>query len=200
MTEKEKMLAGRPYKSMGKELTDERLTAHELTYDFNHSRPSEMEKRNEIILKLFENIGKNFYINPPFYCDYGYNISVGDNFYANFNCIFMDCAQITIGNNVFIAPNVGIYTAGHPIHYEPRNAEIEYAFPIKIGSNVWIGASVIICPNVSIGDNVVIGAGSVVTKDIPSNTIAMGNPCKVIREITDEDKNYYFKKMKLGNI
>lgn len=199
MTEKEKMLRGKPYKSFEETLLNERQYAKELLFDFNALRPSEIKERNGIIKNLFGKTGESFFIEPPFRCDYGYNIEIGENFYSNYNCIILDCAKVTIGNNVFLAPNVGIYTAGHPIHYEPRNEEYEYAFPISIGNNVWIGGNTVINPGANIGDNCVIGSGSVITKDIPANCIAVGNPCRVIREITDEDKNYYFKKLKFEN-
>ncbi|MCE5221804.1 MAG: sugar O-acetyltransferase [Clostridium sp.] len=197
MTEKEKMLTGKTYKSFDEELLGERQYAKEMIFEFNSLRPSEIEKRNEIIKKLFSKVSDNFFIEPPFRCDYGYNISIGENFYTNYNCTILDCAKVTIGDNVLFAPNVSLFTAGHPIHFEPRNAGIEYAFPITIGDNVWIGGGVIVNPGITIGDNVVIGSGSVVTKDIPSNSIAVGNHCKVIREIIDEDKKYYFKNFKI---
>ena len=168
MTEKEKMINGELYLSFGEELLKERQDAKELIFDFNTLRPTEIEKRNEIIGKLFGKIGKGFFIEPPFRCDYGYNISVGENFYSNYNCIILDCAKVTIGDNVLFAPNVSLFTAGHPIDPEIRNSGSEYAFPITIGNNVWIGGGVIVNPGVTIGDNVVIGAGSVVTKDIPA--------------------------------
>lgn len=196
MSEKEKMLIGKPYKAFEKELVGERELAKELIYNFNLAHPGEKEKRNNIIKDLFGKVGENFYIEPPFRCDYGYNIEIGDNFYSNYNCIILDCAKVKIGNNVLLAPNVGIYTAGHPVHHELRNLGYEYAFPIIIGDNVWIGANTVINPGVTIGDNCVIGSGSVVTTDITSNSIAVGNPCRVIREITDEDKKYYFKNLK----
>jgi len=193
-TEKEKMLSGKPYKAFTEELLTERQQAKELIFDFNNLRPSEIEKRNIIIRQLFGQTGETFFIEPPFRCDYGYNISIGANFYSNYNLIILDCAKVSIGINVFIAPNVSIYTAGHPIHFEPRNQEFEYAFPISIGNNVWIGGNVVINPGVTIGENSVIGAGSIVTKDIPPNVVAFGNPCKILRHITYEDKNYYFRK------
>ncbi len=196
LSEKKKMISGQPYKANDTELIQERLTIREILYDFNHTRPAESNKAQILIRKIFGQVGKNCFVEPDFKCDYGYNITVGDNFYANFNCIILDCAKVTIGNNVFFAPNVNIYTAGHPIHQDLRLQEIEYAFPVTIGNNVWIGGNVVINPNITIGDNVVIGSGSVVTKDIPKNVIAAGNPCKVVREITDEDKKYYFKKLK----
>ena len=196
-SEKEKMLSGKPYKSFGEELLRERQLAKELIFDFNALRPAEIDKRNDITKKLFGKTGKTFFIEPPFRCDYGYNIEVGENFYANYNCIILDCAKVIIGDNVLFAPNVSLYTAGHPIHCEIRNQEIEYAFPITIGNNVWVGGNVVINPGITIGDNSVIGAGSVVTKNIPANVIAVGNPCKVLRQITGEDKLYYFKKLRM---
>lgn len=197
MTEKEKMINGELYLSFGEELLKERQDAKELIFDFNTLRPTKIEERNEIIAKLFGEIGKGFFIEPPFRCDYGYNISVGKNFYSNYNCIILDCAKVTIGDNVLFAPNVSLFTAGHPIDAEIRNSGVEYAFPITIGNNVWIGGGVIVTPGVTIGDNVVIGAGSVVTKDIPAGVIVVGNPCKVIREISENDKKYYFKNNRM---
>lgn len=146
---------------------------------------------------MFENTGEHFYIESPFAFDYGYNISIGENFYANHNCIILDCAKVTIGDNVIFAPNVSIFTAGLPTHFEQRNKDPEYAFPITIGNNVWIGGNVVINPNIRVGYNVVIGSGSIVTKDIPANCVAAGNPCKVLRKITDKDKQYYFKDLKI---
>ncbi|MDO5089038.1 MAG: sugar O-acetyltransferase [Leptotrichiaceae bacterium] len=184
MTEKEKMISGKLYMSFGEELTKERLFAKELCFDYNNTRPSNIKEKNGIIKKLFGKVGKNFWIESPFICDYGYNIKAGDNLYINYNCVILDCAQVTFGNNVMIAPNVGIYTAGHPLDPKSRHEDLlEFAYPITIGNNVWIGANVTILPGVSIGDNSVIGAGSVVTKNIPENVVAVGNPCKVIRKI-----------------
>lgn len=195
MSEKEKMISGKPYFANGKELFTERQNAKELVFEFNNSHPKELKFRVEIIKKLFGKTEKGFYIEPPFRCDYGYNILIGKNFYSNYNCTILDCAQVKIGDNVMFAPNVSIFTAGHPIHAEKRNTGVEYAFPVTIGDNVWIGGNVVINPGITIGKNSVIGSGSVVTKNIPDNVIAFGNPCQVIREITEEDKLYYFKKM-----
>lgn len=197
MTEKEKMLNGKLYKACGEELVSEHQHAKEVMFDYNNLRPREIEKKSEIIRNLFGSTGDNFFIEAPFRCDYGRNIYIGDNFYSNYNCTILDCAKVTIGDNVLFAPNVSLFTAGHPIDFEPRNKGLEYAFPITIGNNVWVGGGVIINPDVTIGDNVVIGSGSVVTKDIPSNCIAVGNPCKVIREINEDDKKYYFKKLEV---
>ena len=197
MTEKEKMINGKPYKAFGEELLGERQHAKEMIFEFNSLRPSEIEKRNQIIEKLFGKVSDNFFIEPPFRCDYGYNISIGENFYTNYNCTILDCAKITIGDNVLFGPNVSLFTAGHPIHFEPRNVGIEYAYPIAIGNNVWIGGGTIVNPGITIGDNVVIGSGSVVTKDIPANVIAVGNPCKALRKITDKDKTGWLSDLNI---
>ena len=157
------------------------MNCKEILYDYNNLRPKELEKREEIIRKLFRKTGEEFHIESPFYCDYGFNISIGENFYSNHNLVILDGAEVIFGDNVFIGPNVGIYTAGHPIDVELRNKGIEYAKTIKIGNNVWIGGNVCIMPGVTIGDNVTIGGGAVVTKDIPSNVTAFGNPCKVYK-------------------
>lgn len=133
------------------------------------------------------------YFEPPFYCEYGTHIEVGESFYANTGCVMLDVGKITIGDHAFFGPNVALYTAGHPIHPDSRNSEYEYGIPITIGNNVWIGGNCVILPGIEIGDNVVIGAGSVVTKNIPDNVCAAGNPCRVIREITEEDRKYYYK-------
>jgi len=188
MTEKEKMLAGKPYKSFGAELLAERQFAKEMIFDYNALRPKETQARNEIIKKLLGKVGRDFFIEPPFRCDYGYNIFIGDNFYANYNCTILDCAKVTIGDYVLFGPNVSLFTAGHPLHFELILQEIEYALPIAIGNHVWIGGGAIINAGITIGDHSVIGSGSVVTKDIPANVLAVGNPCKVIRTISDDDK------------
>lgn len=162
-----------------------------------------LQKLNFIDRSDFDGIGKlvkellgeseDAFINPPFYCDYGSHIKVGKNFFANYNCTIIDVAQVTIGDNCQMAPNVSIYTAGHPVHPVSRNSMYEYGIEVTIGDNVWIGGNTVILPGVHIGNNVVIGAGSVVTKDIPDWVIAVGNPCKVVRKITEEDKKYYYK-------
>ena len=189
MTEREKMSAGMLYNSMAdKSLLNDRQKAKKLCREYNDADPLDMEKRTEIMSRILGKAGGNLWIEQPFLCDYSYNIEVAAHFYANYNLAVPDCAKVTIGDNVFIAPNVGIYTAGHPITADQRNSGLEYAYPITIGSNVWIGAGTHICPGVTIGDNVVIGAVSVVTTDIPSNTVAYGVPCKAVREITDEDE------------
>lgn len=181
-TEKEKMLSGDYYYASDEELVKERAYAKKLMYDYNNTEPHEKEKKQEIMNKLIKAKG-SFNINIPFYCDYGYNIEVGDNFYTNFGCILLDVNKITIGDNALLAPNVQIYTAGHPLDPMERITGKEFGSSVVIGDNVWIGGGAIICPGVTIGDNVTIGAGSVVTKDIPNHVIAAGNPCRVIREL-----------------
>ena len=180
-TNKEKMLAGEMYNAEDPILVAERIHAKELCYDFNMLRPSEREKRKDIIKQLFKQTGKEFLIESQFYCDYGYNITIGDNFYSNHNLVLLDVCEITFGNNVFIGPNCGFYTAGHPINVEMRNNGDEFGKKITIGNNVWIGGNVCVLPGVTIGNNVTIGAGSVVTRDIPSNVTAFGVPCKVYK-------------------
>ena len=183
-SEKAKAKAGKLYDANNDiELVSEREACKEVCYELNSLRPSQKKERESIIRRLFGKTGKSFLIEQPFYCDYGYNIEVGENFYANVNLVILDGAKVCIGDNAFIAPNVGIYTAGHPLDAEQRNRGLEYARPVTIGHNVWIGAGVNILPGVTIGDNTVIGAGSVVTKDIPSNVLAVGNPCRVVKEI-----------------
>jgi len=193
MTEKEKMLQGLPYLASEKELQQTRLHAQRTCFRYNNTDPKHLKERKSIIRGLFEATDALFCIEQPFYCDYGSNISIGNNFFSNYNLTILDCAKVTIGENVMLGPNVAIYTAGHPIHPETRNSGLEYAFPVHIGNNVWIGGNTVINPNVTICDNTVIGSGSVVTRDIPANVIAVGNPCKVVREITEEDKKYYYK-------
>lgn len=192
MTEKEKAAAGLLYDAnYDQDLLKAREKAKEILYDYNLLRPSMQTEKQQMLKSLLGKTCENFIFEPPFFCDYGYNIEVGENFFANMNFVVLDGAKVTIGSNVFIAPSVGIYTAGHPFDVEQRNSGLEYAYPVTIGDNVWIGAGVQILPGVNIGDNVVIGAGSVVSKDIPSDVLAVGNPCKVIRRITDADKDKY---------
>jgi acetyltransferase-like isoleucine patch superfamily enzyme len=195
ISEKEKSLTGKLYKASDEELAGERRIARELVFRYNTLLPGETEERSSIIRQLFARTGARFLIEPPFYCDYGFNISIGENFYANYNLTILDCAATEIGDNVLIGPNVGIYPAGHPVHPDLRLAELEFAFPVRIGNNVWIGGSTVINPGITIGNNTVIGSGSVVTKDIPSDVVAAGNPCRVIRSITVKDKKYYFRDM-----
>jgi maltose O-acetyltransferase len=181
-TEKEKMIAGEYYLAGDPILVKERRRAKNLLHRLNVIEYRITKKAREIIQELIPNAGTNLYIEPPFHCDYGYNISCGDNVYFNVNCVVLDCAPIKIGSNVFFAPNVQIYTATHPLDAELRKT-LENALPITIGNDCWIGGNSVICPGVSIGNGCVIGAGSVVTKDIPENSLAVGNPAKVIRKL-----------------
>ena len=193
MTQKERMLAGLPYKAWLDGLSEERLENKKRIYRYNNLPPEADEQRGELIRQILGKTGKYVHIEAPFHCDYGYNIEVGENFFANYNFTVLDVGKVRIGKNAQIAPNVSIYTAGHPIHPDSRNSGYEYGIGITIGDNVWIGGNVCIMPGVTIGDNAVIGAGSVVTKDIPDNVIAAGNPCRVIRAITEADRDFYYK-------
>ena len=183
LNEKEKMLSGELYDAGDAALVEERQRSKDLCFRYNQILPSKMKERKGIIKTLFGKTEKMFLIEQPFYCDYGYNIEIGENFYANVKVVILDCAKVTFGSNVFIAPNCGFYTVNHPLDAENRNKGLEHALPITVGDNVWIGAGCSILPGVTIGDNAVIGAGSVVVKDIPANVLAVGNPCKVIKEI-----------------
>lgn len=193
MTQKERMLAGLPYKAWLDGLDEERLNCKRKIYEFNLLSPDEQKLVPQKLKEIFGRTGDTLFVEAPFHCDYGWNIEVGNNFFANYNLTILDVGKVTIGENVQIAPNVSIYTAGHPVHPAGRNSGYEYGIPISIGDNVWIGGNSVILPGVTIGSNVVIGAGSVVTKDIPDWHIAAGNPCRVIRRITDDDRTYYFK-------
>lgn len=187
MTEKEKMLKGMIYDAnYDPELIEQRMVCKEMCRDYNDLRPRDVAGREALLRKMLGSVKGNILIEQPFYCDYGYNISVGENFYSNFNLVILDGAKVTFGNNVFVAPNCGFYTAGHPLDPDERNRGLEYARPIKVGDNVWIGGGVSVLPGVTIGDNCVIGAGSVVNRDIPSWSLAAGNPCRVIRSIERE--------------
>lgn len=192
MNEWEKAKLGYLYDAnYDQELLAKRARCQDICYEFNMTRPSDIEKQQRILHDLLGEIKGSIVITSPFYCDYGCNISVGDNFYTNHNVTVLDGAKVTFGNNVFIAPDCVFSTAGHPIDAEQRNKGLEIALPISVGDNVWIGTHVSVLPGVTIGSNVVIGAGSVVTRDIPSNVVAFGNPCRVIRSITEEDKKKY---------
>ena len=189
MLEKEKMLAGELYNAnYDEELIKERMNVKDKCFEYNNIKPSNIEDRTKLMKEILGKYKDNFFIEQPFMCDYGYNIEIGENFYSNHNLIILDANKVKFGNNVFVAPNCGFYTAGHPIDYERRNKGLEYAYPITIGDNVWIGAGVHVMPGVTIGNNVVIGGGSIVVKDIPNDSVAVGNPCKVIRPITEIDK------------
>ena len=182
-TEKEKMLSGEFNNALDRELSRECLNARLLSKELNDSREDEKEKREKIIKKLIPTSGDNLWLEPPFYCDYGTNIIIGKNVFFNFNCIVLDVAQVKIGNRTKMGPNVQIYTATHPIDSKKRAQGLEFGKSITIGEDVWIGGGVIICPGITIGDRTVIGAGSVVTKNIPSDVFAAGNPCKIIRNL-----------------
>lgn len=169
------------------QLIAERLECKELCHDYNNIRPKNTRARADIIRRMLGSTGNDFLIEQPFYCDYGYNIHIGRNFYSNYNLVILDEAPVTFGDNVFIAPNCGFYTAGHPVSVSDRNRGLEFARPITVGNNVWIGAGVTVLPGVEIGDNSVIGAGSVVVKSIPPCCVAAGNPCRVIRTLNKDE-------------
>ena len=190
------MLANLPYKAWMDGLEEERIENRKRIYEYNNLPPEQWDRKTELLKNILGKTGENVHINAPFHCDYGYNIEVGENFFANYNLIILDVAKVKIGDNAQIAPNVSIYTAGHPIHPDSRNSGSEYGIDVTIGDNVWIGGNAVIMPGVTIGNNVVIGAGSIVTKDLPDNVIAVGNPCRVVREITEADRDYYYKDRK----
>ena len=196
MNQKERMLKQLPYKPWLDGLEEERTEVKKLVYAYNNIMPGEWDELDATLKKILGKTGENAYIEPPFRCDYGYNIEVGENFYANYNLVILDCGKVKIGDNAQIAPNVAIYTAAHPLHPQTRNTGYETGVDVTIGDNVWIGGNTCILPGVTIGDNVVIGAGSVVTRDIPDNVLAVGNPCRVVREITEADRDYYYKDRK----
>jgi len=195
---KERMYSKKLYYCNDEYLVIEQLNSLELLYDFNSTRPLEQNKRQELLKKMFAEIGENCYIEPPFHSNWGgKNVHFGNSVYANFNLTLVDDCDIFVGNNVMFAPNVTVATATHPINPVLRSKQAQYNLPVHIGNNVWIGTGAIILPGVSIGDNTVIGAGSVVTKDIPANVVAVGNPCKVLREINENDIKYYHKDMEI---
>lgn len=195
MTEKELMLAGKLYIAHDEELGADSRRSRQLTRLFNNSTEEQGGYRVQLLKELFKKTGENIYIEPPFRCDYGSNITVGENFYANFDCIILDVNEVIIGDNVLFAPRVCVYTAGHPLDAGIRNSGMEFGKKVVIGNNVWIGGSTVINPGVTIGNNVVIGSGSVVTKDIPDGVVAAGNPCKVIRKITEADRLFWQKQV-----
>lgn len=196
MTQKERMLAHLPYKAWMDGLEEERTENKKRIYRYNHLPPEQWDQQTALLKQILGRTGERVHIEAPFHCDYGYNIEVGEDFFANYNFIVLDVGKVRIGDNAQIAPNVAIYTAGHPIHPDSRNSGYEYGIDVTIGDNVWIGGSTCIMPGVTIGNNVVIGGGSVVTKNIPDNVIAFGNPCKVVRQITEADRDYYYRDRK----
>lgn len=199
MTMRERIATGRLYTDMTEGLPEERMRGKELMYDFNHTRPSEEAKRAELMEKMFKSLGKDCWIEPPIFFAYGNNVSIGDNFYANFNLTLVDDGLIEIGNRVLLAPNVVLSTSGHPLDPELRGTGQQYSFPIVLKDDVWLGSGVIVNPGITIGKGSVIGAGSVVTADIPPGVVAVGSPCKVLREIGPQDKIYYFKDHKVDD-
>ncbi|KAA8476122.1 maltose O-acetyltransferase [Arcticibacter tournemirensis] len=186
-TEKEKMIAGEMYDPLDKQLTEDRIQTRLLIKVLNETREDEPEKRGQILKELIPNAAAGLWLQPPFYCDYGYNIKIGAQVFFNFNCVVLDVAPVVIGSRTMFGPNVQIYTATHPLNHIERSSGREYARPIMIGEDVWVGGSVVVCPGVTIGDRSVIGAGSVVTKDIPADVFAAGNPCRVIRQIAKDE-------------
>ena len=195
---REKMHSGDLYLSMDEDLFNEQLTYLDKLYDFNATRPLELQRRTEMLKNMFAEIGEDCYIEPPLHANWaGRFVHFGKGVYANFNLTLVDDTHIYVGDYTMLGPNVVIATAGHPILPELRPLAYQYNMPVHIGKNCWLGAGVIVLPGVTIGDNTVIGAGSVVTKDIPANVVAVGNPCRVLREINDHDKEYYFKDRKI---
>ena len=194
---KERMQNGKLYFPTDEALLSEQAEYMEILYDFNNTRPSEGEKRAELLKKLLCGVGKNCYVEPPLHANWGCNTYMGDDVYANFNLTLVDDVKITIGNHVMFAPNVTISAAGHPVEPGLRYRQAQYNLPVTIGDNVWIGAGTVILPGVSIGDNTVVGAGSIVTRSIPANVVAYGNPCRVIREIGERDRKYYYRDLEI---
>ena len=200
MTEKEKCAAHMLYDAnYDAQLQRERDACKDVCFAYNNTKPSLLHTKKELLRELFGKTSGDFTIQAPFWCDYGYNIELGENFYAYHNLTILDGAKVTFGDNVFIAPGCGFHAAGHPIDATRRNQGLEYAWPITVGDNVWIGAGVQVLPGVNIGSNVVIGAGSVVTKDIPDNVVAVGNPCRVLRSITEAEIHREYRYEKEGD-
>lgn len=197
MTERERMEQGMLYLADDDELKRLNRRCRELMYKFNNAGYEHIEERMSYIRELFRHVGENAYLEPEVYFDYGCHVSVGDNFYSNTGLIILDQCDVNIGNDVFFGPRVSLFCAGHPIDAHIRNTLLEYGKPINIGNSVWIGGNTVVNPGVTIGNDVVIGSGSVVTRDIPSYVIAAGNPCRVIRNITDDDRIYWEKRKKM---
>ena len=198
MKESCKMHTGELYFPGDKEIMARQLQCLERLYDFNATRPSEMERRQKLLKEMFFEIGENCYIEPPFHSNFGGgHVHFGKNIYANFNLTLVDDTHIYVGDYTMFGPNVTVATAGHPILPELREKGYQYNAPVHIGRNCWIGAGAVILPGVTLGDNVVVGAGSIVTKDLPSNVVAVGNPCKVLREVGERDREFYFKERRI---
>lgn len=195
MTEWERMQKGLVYNDFDQDLFNKRVEAKKLFKAYNKTEDEEIDLRNKIMKQLFKNVGENVWIEPDFRCEFGKNITIGDNVYINFGCIILDCSEVTIGFHTLLGPNIGLYAANHSTDATERINGGCYGKPIHIGNNVWLGGDVKVLQGVTIGDNTIIGAGSIVTKDIPDNVIAVGNPCKVIRKITEEDKTDYLERM-----
>ncbi|MCI1686715.1 sugar O-acetyltransferase [Schleiferilactobacillus harbinensis] len=190
-TMNERMLAGKLYKAADAEIRAASKRGSDLVWKFNHIPPQESAKRLAVLKDLFASVGKHYYIEPPFYADYGSHTTIGEDFYANTGCVFLDTAPITIGQRVYMAPSISLYTAGHPIDAAIRAEDLEYGKAITIGNDVWIGGGTIINPGVTVGSDVVIGSGSVVTRDIPDHVVAAGNPARVLRSITEKDRTVW---------
>lgn len=197
MNVKERMASGKIYFCTDEELMKEQTACLEILYDFNATRPTESDKRAAILKRLFAEVGENCYIEPPLHANWGKHTHFGNNVYANFNLTLVDDADIYVGDNVMFGPNVTVATAGHPVEPSLRRKVAQFNIPVKIGNNVWIGAGAVILPGITIGDDSVIGAGSVVTKDIPSGVVAAGNPCRILREIGERDRLYYYKNREI---
>ncbi len=200
MTVYEQMRSGKIYMATDEALLALQAKCLELQYDYNHTRPGEAEKRKALLKRMFAEIGEGCYIEPPLHANWaGYHVHFGKDVYANFNLTLVDDTDIFVGDNTMLGPNVVIATAGHPIEPELRSQGAQYNIPVHIGRNCWLGAGVVVLPGVTIGDNSVIGAGSIVTKDIPANVIAAGNPCRVLREIGEHDREFYYKDRRIAD-
>lgn len=197
MNTRERMKNGQLYFCTDEEVAKEQLKCLDRLYDFNQTRPSEMPKRMALLKEILAEVGENCYVEPPLHANWGINTHFGNNVYANFNLTLVDDCDIYVGDSVMFGPNVSVAVAGHPIDPDLRRKVAQFNIPVRIGNNVWIGAGAVILPGVTIGDNSVIGAGSIVTKDIPANVVAVGNPCRVLREINDRDREYYYKDRKI---
>ena len=198
MTTKKKMHSGELYLVTDKELLQEQMKRLDRLYDFNNTRPSELDKRRELLKEMFAEIGEGCYIEPPLHANWGgHHVHFGKNVYANFNLTLVDDTHIYVGDYTMFGPNVVIASAGHPLLPQLREKGYQYNAPVHIGKNCWLGAGVIVVPGITIGNNAVVGAGSIVTKDIPSDCLAVGNPCRVLREINEHDREYYFKDKKI---